>query len=340
MEAAEIPVEPGGEQPPEAPVENIQTQSQTPPPPADQGPPPWVEGLEKTFADQLGRVAGEIDQRIDQRLSPLEQALSHDPEPQEPYDPYYGYLQDEPPQVDQNAIMQQVEQLVEGRMAPLIEERREEMFDALMEEFPELATPEGAGPTAEAVREEAARLRQPELAEDPRFARLVHIALNGQPGTEAQEDGQQQRPDGAESPFQRFWREDRETPQHDLQQAIDERVQEHLTPIVRERREERFEALMEEFPELGTKEGAEPVAEAAQDAAARWGAPHLAGDPGFVRAIYLAIKGEERAAGETPAGDGSKAVLEQGGATPPEPEQDHFFQQLWAKGQAKRLNWD
>jgi hypothetical protein len=86
-------------------------------------------------------------------------------------------------------------------------------------------------------------------------------------------------------------------------------------------REDEWEQLYEDHPELATEDGAAPVAEAIDQLAERAGNPELRDDPRFARMVYEMMGGGKA----EPSG---------------EPEEESIFQRLWADRQRKTLNWD
>jgi hypothetical protein len=121
---------------------------------------------------------------------------------------------------------------------------------------------------------------------------------------------------------------------------VDRRVAERLAPFEQEQRDEQFAALAEEYPELATEEGATALVDLAAAAARRLGAPQFASSPLFAKLVFLAKKGEERAAGEQPVPDAKEVQLEGGGATPGEPEREHPFIEMAKRGNRNTISWD
>lgn len=311
------------------------------PPAQEAAPPPWLDQLSQNFGNQLAQLG----QQFEAQVSPLREALEREPEypDDDGYDPYY----DPQPQSQDPAVLQQaIREAVQGELAPLHAERKEQAWESFMGDYPELQDEENAEPLAQAIDQLAEQAGNESLRDDPRFARVVYEMLGGQP-QEGEPEGEPEQ-EQADSVFQQMWQDDRQNPVSALQSQLDgmvnervnERVREAVGPLLEQERAEQFQALQEEFPEISTPEGSEQLAGLVHQAARHFGNPQLAGDPRFAKVVYLAKKGEERAAGEQPVGDGKEVALEEGSGAPGEPEPDHLFQQLWAQGQRKRLTWD
>jgi hypothetical protein len=138
--------------------------------------------------------------------------------------------------------------------------------------------------------------------------------------------------------------------QQQLEQQITQKVesqlfgkmQELVQPLQHEALMRGYDDLMSEYPALATNEGAEPVMQAAHEFVEDMGLPaETAKHPAVLRLMYEAQVGRERAEQETPAGAQTDGVqLEQGGATPAEPEEDNVFLRLRDQGTPGRLDWD
>lgn len=87
-----------------------------------------------------------------------------------------------------------------------------------------------------------------------------------------------------------------------------------IAPVLQKFSDMEMDKLEQEFPELGG-DAAESVVAAVQESAQKFGNPALMQDANFVRMVYLAQKGEESAAQETPAGAEGEVALESGGAS-------------------------
>lgn len=129
-----------------------------------------------------------------------------------------------------------------------------------------------------------------------------------------------------------------------MQQLIDQRAQtlldERFGPLM-----ERVqgievsldaEALAARYPELGVRETAEPVIQAAQQLAEELGNPQLVNNMKFVEAIYKAQKADRLAADEKPAGADNGFELERGGgAGPAAAEEPNIAQRVIAQQRDK-----
>lgn len=129
-----------------------------------------------------------------------------------------------------------------------------------------------------------------------------------------------------------------------MQQLIDQRAQtlldERFGPLM-----ERVqgievsldaEALAARYPELGVRETAEPVIQAAQQLAEELGSPQLVNNMKFVEAIYKAQKADRLAADEKPAGADNGFELERGGgAGPAAAEEPNIAQRVIAQQRDK-----
>lgn len=137
------------------------------------------------WQQQDGQQGGEQEQQDDGiDLSFLDAADPADPA----YDPQQAA------QAIQTAMQQAVQQAVQQQVTPLQEQqaemRREREAEHLVAEIPDLADPETAERTVRAARELADSLGQPELANEPKFWRLAHFALQTaeQANTEGSDD--------------------------------------------------------------------------------------------------------------------------------------------------------
>jgi hypothetical protein len=113
-----------------------------------------------------------------------------------------------------------------------------------------------------------------------------------------------------------------------LREATRSEFRQELAPVFDHIRSQGLNALEEEFPALGTEEGADKLMGAAEAAAQQIGNPALVQQPDFLRMVHLAQLGEQAAAGETPAGGQQQVSLETGGGAPPEPQQRNVFEQI------------
>lgn len=131
-----------------------------------------------------------------------------------------------------------------------------------------------------------------------------------------------------------------EVVQQQIQQGIQEGLQQGLQPFVEERVDRELAELEKQYPDL-SKDGTayKETAVETMRLMESWNVPEQF-VPAVARLVYEAQMGRERAQQETPAGDQQETVqLEQGGATPAEPEQDNVFQRLWEKEQGNRSLW-
>lgn len=135
---------------------------------------------------------------------------------------------------------------------------------------------------------------------------------------------------------------DGDTDPADVQRQVLERARaearaeamQHLAPVLERFQDMEMDKLEQEFPELGG-DAAEGVVEAVKETAQRFGNPALMHDANFVRMVYLAQKGEESAARETPAGAEGEVALEAGGASGLRGGEDDEIEQIFA-GQEER----
>lgn len=96
------------------------------------------------------------------------------------------------------------------------------------------------------------------------------------------------------------------------------------------------EALAARYPELGNRETAEPVVQAAQQLAEELGNPQLVNNMKFVEAIYKAQKADRLAADEKPAGSDNGFELERGGgAGPAAADEPNIAQRVIAQQRAQ-----
>jgi hypothetical protein len=102
-------------------------------------------------------------------------------------------------------------------------------------------------------------------------------------------------------------------------------MREEIAPLLEEITQQKLADLEDEFPRLGTNDGAQELMGAASLHAQQLRNPNLVRDPGFLRMVHLAQLGEQALADEKPAGaDQQTAQLESGGGAPPEPQQNVF----------------
>lgn len=101
----------------------------------------------------------------------------------DPIDPQTGQMVD-PDQIAAQELQQhingQVTEAVQQAIAPLLEQQQNQQIqqeaEALEQEFPALATPEGAEQALNQAREHAKAMGDDTLASNPSFVRLVHLA--------------------------------------------------------------------------------------------------------------------------------------------------------------------
>jgi hypothetical protein len=100
-------------------------------------------------------------------------------------------------------------------------------------------------------------------------------------------------------------------------------LQEQLGQFQQSMTAQEFQALQDEFPELGDQRSADQLADAVVSEAMGLGLPQELADglmqnPSYVRQVHLAMKAMSRAQGETPAGQGQQAPpIETGGGAAP-----------------------
>jgi hypothetical protein len=144
-------------------------------------PPPWLDRVESDFASQL-------------------QAYDLDAFGRQDYDDDYGdgvdtglqpqFLQQPPAQASADQLRAYINEAVQQGLAPMHEQAREQQWDALMTEYPDLQDPEAAAPVAEMIEELAERAGNPDLVDDPRFARsVVQMMRSGDAGDDQGDGG-------------------------------------------------------------------------------------------------------------------------------------------------------
>lgn len=110
---------------------------------------------------------------------------------------------------------------------------------------------------------------------------------------------------------------------------FEERFKERMEPLQQqqmvERRNDEYDALLEDYPEMQDEQFAKPIIARATELARSLN-PDAVNRPEFVdliEAVYKAHVADQRAAREKPAGERKEVVLEgAGGAAPSEPEED------------------
>jgi hypothetical protein len=125
--------------------------------------PPWVEQAQQDFAAEMGGAGHDDD---------LEGA------------PDFRGLLEEARAEEEREQQQQFDAAVDASVRERVGAFRQAQIDQrwgdLMEEFPELASDEGAAPVIRQVLTAAERLGHPEYAHDPRFSKLVYLAMKGE----------------------------------------------------------------------------------------------------------------------------------------------------------------
>lgn len=142
-----------------------------------------------------------VGQHLDERLSPLAEALQ-DPEDEEQQDPY-GQDQEldlyDPQQLQQwqeqqaERIREELRAEMQQQLAPVLERDLDRELGALEDQYPTLATQEGAAPVLQAARQFAEQRGIPDLARDPEFLELQYLAQVGR------ERAEQETPAGAQT---------------------------------------------------------------------------------------------------------------------------------------------
>lgn len=136
--------------------------------------------------------------------------------------------------------------------------------------------------------------------------------------------------------------DDPEYENHRLRQLLEEAVETRLKPLEQERmidkRNDAFDSFLAEYPELQDPEKHSPIVQQAYEFAVQMN-PEVVDSPLFVKIIeqtYKAMKADERAAQETPAGQRQDVHIEAGGRVAPdgsgEDEQDRLMK-VWSRPQ-------
>jgi hypothetical protein len=117
-----------------------------------------------------------------------------------------SYFEYEPVEVDPleekvDAIGQYIVDQHQGFAA----RQRDQDWDRLYQDHPELESEEGATPVAEAIETLAERAGNPELMDNPQFARAVYEVMGAQAG---EPEGE---PEGGENIFQKIWTDQQRT---------------------------------------------------------------------------------------------------------------------------------
>jgi hypothetical protein len=100
------------------------------------------------------------------------------------------FLQQPPAQASADQLRAYINEAVQQGLAPMHEQAREQQWDALMTEYPDLQDPEAAAPVAEMIEELAERAGNPDLVDDPRFARsVVQMMRSGDAGDDQGDGG-------------------------------------------------------------------------------------------------------------------------------------------------------
>jgi hypothetical protein len=156
-----------------------------------------VPGLE-AMAQQMQEFGQQLEPMREflqsQQWQQLQQAQGQEPGQQQEADPFegldLGYLEDpaiaagmDPQQFSQQlaqTISQAAEQIADQRIGPVKEQltdmQRQQDVAALVGEFPEMAEEETAQQVLGAAAQLAQSMGHPELAEDPKFWRVVYMA--------------------------------------------------------------------------------------------------------------------------------------------------------------------